>query len=234
MSPSDTGRVQQRYDDLWSSAAPALSKGQAKLDPVLTANELDQRRGLTCLFRPAPAVAQAVAGLLEQIRELEPEQYYYQPSELHVTFLSLFTASVTPERFFARQPEYLEAVGAVAARVRPFRVRFQGITASPEAILIQGYPESEALAAGREALRRVLRERGLAETLDSRYRLETAHMTAVRFRAALKDGDRLARFIEAHRSHPFGEMEVARLQVVKSDWYMSERQSREVHSCALS
>jgi 2'-5' RNA ligase len=233
-TPDTPPSLQERYDQLWTSAAGRTRSGDIEIDPVLARGQSDRRRGLTLLFRPSPPVVDRVESLLNEIRGLEPEQHYYQPSELHSTFLTLFTAVVDSARFFARQDQYIAAARAAAASVPPFTVEFRGVTASPATILVQGFPESGALEAGREALRQELRQRNLAEGLDTRYRLATAHMTAVRFRAPLRNGAALTRFLEQRRSLSFGRTEVSSLALVSTDWYMSSAQCREVLSFPLA
>src|SRR6202000_1145582 len=86
----------------------------------------------------------------------------------------------------------------------PIRVNFTGVTASLDAVLIQGFVENEALDEVRDALRRELRIHGVARGIDTRYRLQTAHMTAVRFRAPFHDSKKFATMLELARNLPFG------------------------------
>ena len=213
--------LKERYALLWRGAITRIRSGAIEIDPVLAEKQTDLRRGLTVIIRPGLAVRRRVAALLEDLRAIEPDQYYYDPAEFHVTFLSLFTATVEHVRFFARSREYEAAVDCALAEVRPFKIRFSGITASPGAVMVQGFPESEALNAGRERLRRELRARGLTEGLDERYRLETAHITVVRFRRRLGDAERFARALERWRAAELGATEVESPRLVRNDWYMS-------------
>jgi 2'-5' RNA ligase len=179
------------------------------------------RRGLTVIARRAPVVRKRGAAFLGELRGLEASQYYYSASEFHVTVLSLFTAAVEHERFLARTKQYVAAVDSVLRKVAPIRIEFAGVTASPSAIMIQGFCEDEALNEVREALRRELRSRGLEEGLEGRYRLETAHMTVARFRARLRDGDRFGAHLEKARGLAFGATNITSVSLVKNDWYMS-------------
>ncbi len=96
-------RLREHYDHLWCQAQGKIRSGQIDLDPVLQAREPDQRRGLTVIAQPSPAVQQAVASFLRALRRLEPDQYYYTPSEFHLTVLSLFTATIEVLRPFSRR-----------------------------------------------------------------------------------------------------------------------------------
>jgi len=164
-----------------------------------------------------------VTEFLRELRKLEPEQHYYTASEFHVTILTLFTATVNPGTFLAKKRNYLYVVDAALRKVRPIRIEFEGVTASPGALMIQGFFEDEALNDLRDSLRNQLRMRGLGEGLDQRYRLKAAHMTVARFRAPLGEGGRFAACLEEARQRPFGATTVKSLSLVKNDWYMSRR-----------
>jgi 2'-5' RNA ligase len=214
-------RLRELYDWMWLAAARRIRTGKIEPDPVLAARVPDIRRGLTVIARPSFDVRRKVMAFLGRLRGLEPDQHYYTASELHVTVLSLFTATVEHARFFAREREYVAAVDSALRNVPPVRVQFAGVTASPGAIMIQGFMENEALNEVRDALRRELTVRDLAEGVDGRYRLETAHMTVARFRAPLRDGDKFAKALEAARLRRFGAINIRSVSIVRNDWYMT-------------
>ena len=213
--------MRERYDRLWSAAVARIRLGQVEIDSVLAAGAADRRRGLTVIARPPPAIQRRVAEFLDHLRHLEPDQHYYAPTEFHLTILSLFTATPHPQPFFAQAPQYLAAVEAALARARPIPLVFTGITASPGSVMIQGFPAADTLNKLRDALREELLDRGLAQGLDERYRLETAHMTVARFRAPLRDPGRLAAALTQARRRPFGAMTIGPVSLVSNDWYMT-------------
>src|SRR5580704_5370580 len=179
-------RVRKLYDQMWHSGIGKVRANQIEPDLVLAASKVDCRRGLTLIARPAAGVLNKVNKLLQDLHRLEPNQYYYVPSDIHLTVLSLFTATTTPEPFFAKIEQYIAAADAVLAATPPIHIKFVGVTTSCAAILIQGFPENETLNNLRDRLRQELHRRGLADSLDSRYRLETAHITVVRFKSPLR------------------------------------------------
>jgi 2'-5' RNA ligase len=216
-------RLRERYDRLWSASIEKIRTGNIELDPVLEARTPDRRRGLTVIARPAAAVQQRVAAFLRELRHLEPNQYYYPASEFHLTVLSLFTATVNHAPFLTQTESYVAAVDSALRKVGPFRIEFEGITTSPGAVVIQGFPANGALNDLREILREQLQVRQLAKGLDRRYRLETAHITVARFRVPLCDGKRLAAALERARRRPFGATNIGNLSLVKNDWYMTHQ-----------
>jgi 2'-5' RNA ligase len=221
------------YDAIWREGQSALQSATVEIDATLARNVPDARRGLTLLLRPSDAVAGRVAALLDELRALEPEQHYYRPSELHVTVLSLFTATVAHQPFFDQQPRYVAAVRAALAAAPPFAIDFYGVTASRAALLLQGFPRGDALASLRERLRRSLSAAGLGQGLDQRYRLQTAHSTVLRFRAPLHQPQAFAARLERYRQQPFGTTTVERLALVVNDWYMSENVVRVIEHYQL-
>ncbi len=220
-------RLRNSYERFWSKASKRIRAGKIELDPVLASRTVDRRRGLTLVARPPEKVRQAVASFLSELRRLEPGQYYYHPRELHLTVLSLFTATAEHQPYFAQADQYLAAVSASLTDARPIRIRFAGVTASPGTVMIQGIFENGELNELRDSLRRQLRSRGLGDGIDTRYRLQTAHMTAARFRAPLMRPELFAETLARARKRVFGAMAVRTLLLVKSDWYMS-RSTTEV------
>ena len=243
MSKSDPGQMLQNaarnhlrahYDKLWSETIGRIRAGKVELDPTLVAREQDQRRGLTLIARPSPAVRHLVAVFLRELRQLEPDQYYYTPSEFHLTVLSLFTATANHGPFFAQIERYISAVDSALRKAAPIRIEFEGVTASPGTVMIQGFFENDALNDLRDALRSQLRVRGLADGLDRRYRLESANMTVVRFRAPLRENERFAKVLELARGRSFGVTTIRNIRLVENDWYMSHRVTDSVKRYRLT
>jgi 2'-5' RNA ligase len=213
--------LRSRYDSMWSAARARITSGDVEIDPLLTRKQDDLRRGMTLLIRPAPEIRACIAAFLDRLRALEPAQYYYDPAEFHVTFLAVFSATEKWQPAFARTLDFRQAIAAAAKSIHPFTLHFEGLTASPAAIVLQGFTDSAALNAARDHLRAELRARGLTESLDTRYRLETAHLTAVRFTQPLRDSRAFAQALDEARTQNFGTMTVDTLDLVQNDWYMS-------------
>jgi 2'-5' RNA ligase len=227
-------RLQKRYDDLWSAAIGKIRIGKIESDRVLAGGLADRRRGLTLIARPSAEVREKVATFLRELRRLEPEQYYYVRADLHLTILSLFTAMAAHKRFLAHTEKYLAAVESALQKAGPMRIEFTGVTVSPGAIMIQGFPDSDALNDLRDNLREQLRLRGLTKGLDVRHRLETAHMTVARFRAPLRHSKHFAAVLVRSRRRSFGAMPIKNLSLVTNDWYMSHQTLETLNRYHLS
>lgn len=204
-----------------------------EVDPYLQQLEDDRRRGISLVVRPEPQVSQRFFALLNRIRQLEPDQYFYRPGEFHVTVMTLVSSSVG----FSLDGKEVEAYHSVFARLfkqwRPFFIRFRGLTASPAAVLAQGYADNDYLNQLRAAIRRELGLVGLAGSLDTRYRIVTGHVTLIRFRSQLRDSGRLLALLGAAREQDFGTSQVSQVDFVENDWYMSEDKVRVLRRYAL-
>jgi 2'-5' RNA ligase len=209
------------YEKLWNDATSAFARGEPQIDSHLSHKPTDLRRGVTIVFRPSLSVRDKVMEYLDQLATFWPEQYFYRPEELHVTVMSIISGT----EFWRREIRQLVAcraiIGDVLRRQQPFQVSFRGVTASPGSVIIQGFPLDDGLARIRDGLREAFEHTGLCSLLDRRYKISTAHMTAMRFSQPDADWKHLAALLEDGRQTNFGEMEVNRLQLIWGDWYAS-------------
>jgi 2'-5' RNA ligase len=222
----DADPAQPIYDRLWGEAAAAFAQGQVRLDPHLLDRESDTRRGMTLIVRPAPAVIARILALLDRLRAIVPGQHFYRPDELHLTLLALINA--VPD--FSLDAVPLEAYRAVLddllPLVRPFDLRFTGVSASPDSIFVCGHSPDHALNTLRDMLRERLAAAGLGGSLDRRYRIVTAHSTILRFQSPPETLPRLLEFLESVRTLDLGACEVREIDWVTNDWYMSHDRVR--------
>lgn len=140
---------------------------------------------LTVLFQPQPEVAARVAAWLDELAAIEPAQVFYAPAQVHVTVLSLFTATSVRTIFRPASPTLPCRAGRCPLVTATVYRCFSGVTASPAAVMIQGFPTDDTLERARTALRTSLTAAHLGNELDRRYQLTTAHMTALRLRTPL-------------------------------------------------
>ena len=214
--------VQRIYDGLWSGAVGRLARGEVEIDRHLADIEADRRFGITLIVRPSPEVAGHFIEFQGQMRELEPEQYFYAPGDFHVTVLTLVRAAEGFDLGKVPIGVYDQVLRGLFPRFHPFHIRFHGISATAESVLVQGYVEDDDLNAIRDAVRRELAGVNLAHLLDVRYRVGAAHSTVMRYRAPLRDPARLLAVLSAARDRAFGISPVDTICFVVNDWYMSQ------------
>jgi 2'-5' RNA ligase len=147
-----------------------------------------------------------------------------------VTVLSLRTG--TSE--YIPEPEliaaYERALGEALAELdaSPFAIRFEGVTATPEAVLIRGFPEHDQLNRLREKIFAKMAARGLP--VKQRYPPTMAHVTVMRFRQPGANLAMLAESLRANRNRFFGTSTVRQIEMVENDWYMSPDRLRPIRS----
>jgi 2'-5' RNA ligase len=209
------------YQRLWSEAAAAFERGEHKIDPHLSDKANDRRRGVTLICRPSPSVREAVADYISRLAKACPGQYFYRPEELHITVLSIISGTELWEREMSRLDACRPIIGEVLGRCRPFKIHFRGVTASPDSVLIQGFPVGDDLATIRDELRAAFASHGLGDMPDRRYKATTAHMTVMRFSKPCPDLKPSLSLLQASREMDFGECEVGAIQLILGDWYGS-------------
>jgi 2'-5' RNA ligase len=216
-------RVAAIYKMLWESSFTSVSQGDIDIDPYIANPGSDQRRGMTLVFRPSPGMKTIILNFLDELRILEPGQYYYLDSNLHFTVLSLFTAIPNFQPQYDRLDEYEAAVKDAVKDSPAFSMQIAGLTISKSAVMLCGFPDSGILNGIRQTLRQNLVNRGLAQGLDKRYILVAAHTTILRFSVPLRNPAIFSQFLAANRERIFGSFQVTELQLVKNDWYMSQQ-----------
>ena len=102
-------RANETYDRLWAEAVRHFRSNRVEIDPYLLDKDNDRRQGLTVIGRPGSAISQRFVAFLEQIRRVAPEQYFYQTGDLHLTILSLFTATEAFEPHWQKLATYQAA-----------------------------------------------------------------------------------------------------------------------------
>ncbi len=215
------------YDKLWDESYSRLKTGSVETDHYIDSPE-DKRYGITLLTRPDVMVRQKISIFLEKLCDIEPRQYYYPNSDLHMTVLSVISCF---DGFHLRQVDptaYQKVIQRSLENIGSFEIHFCGVTASPSAVLIQGFPTDSTLEVLREVLRDSFRSSELMATIDSRYRIQTAHMTVVRFRDELLNPDAFLNLLQEYRHYDFGKMKVDRLELVFNDWYQRRSTTRRL------
>ena len=223
----------QIYEQLWRDAAAALERGEPQLDSHLPAKTNDRRRGVTLALRPAAAVLTQAKDFSDRLARDFPGQYYYRPEELHVTVLSIISGTEFWRKEIPQLVAYRAIIRDVLRRHGSFRLGFRGVTASPGAVMIQGFPLDDGLARIRDDLRQRFARAGFGSTLDRRYAISAAHITVLRFCRKDTDWPRLAARLEDSRSADFGEMRVQTLQLLWGDWYASANIERTLEEYPL-
>ena len=215
--------IQQIYNDMWRSFCKVLDRGQCEID-LNIANKLDTRRGITALAyleSNSRGVTAEIEQFQKQLQLIEPRQYYHPKDELHLTILSIITCIAGFRLTDINPPEYADIFYQTLNEIDTLEIEFKGVTASSSCVLIQGFPVDSSLDELRDNLRTNFKTSGLRSSIDSRYKIATAHVSAVRFCAAIKDANKLKELCQAYRNHSFGTVKLTNFELVFNNWYQN-------------
>lgn len=225
--------LKQHYHNLYLESLQRIKADQYQLDPLLDA-ETDTRAGLTLLIRPSLPVKKAIQSFLEQLKAIDPHQYYYPESDLHITVMAIISCY---EGFVLEQievAEYVKLIQKSLEGVSSFAINFRGLTASPSCILLQGFWKEDTLNQIRENLRFHFKNANVQQSIDQRYAIQTAHATVVRLRKPLLNKSTWLESIEAYQDVDFGTFTVDTVDLVFNDWYQREEKVKKLHRFVLA
>ncbi|UTN03858.1 mutarotase [Flavobacterium bizetiae] len=214
--------LQEHYNELYKKSSEAILAGNYKLDAQIN-NESDSRFGITFLIRPSEIIKANIQLFLNELKTIEPNQYYYPDSDIHITLMSIISCYDGFTLDAINVHEYIDLIQQSLVILDKIKIEFRGVTASPSAIMIQGFPTDDSLNNFRDKLREDFKKSSLQQSIDSRYAISTAHSTVLRFQEKLENPQKLMQVVEKYRDYDFGELQVENLELVYNDWYQREK-----------
>lgn len=215
--------LESLYVKINAAGRTAIQNGREQIDPYLNQLEKDRRLGLTLLIAVKGSAAEGFRVITENIRKIEPDQYYYPVADLHLTVIDLISAAECFQPDAAVSAGYLSVVKDAVRGLKPFDIRFKGIIVSDAAILAKGHYQDDELLHLRRQIRTLAAVRGLE--LKERYQSISAHSTVVRFRTSLRDRAQLLAAVAQHAQDDIGILHVKELDLVIHDWYNRKREN---------
>lgn len=222
----------EHYEQLWLGSLKKFESGKFELDSHIYSKN-DNRYGLTLIARPSIKVRKNVSEMLNKIQLIAPGQYYYPVSDMHVTVLSIISCQAGFTLKNIDLPKYTELIKSTIANIGPLNINFQGITASPSAIMICGFPELNALNNIRFKLRETFKQSSLYHTIDQRYFLQTAHITVIRFCRELSNLSAFIQKVQELKDTQFGSCTINELELVGNDWYQRKDKVERIEKFKL-
>lgn len=214
----------EHYNQLYKKSSEAILEGNYKLDSQIN-NTLDSRFGITLLIRPNEAIKAEIQKFLDELKEIEPNQYYYPDSDIHITVMSIISCyeGFTLDKINIQK--YIDIIQQSLVYLDKIKIEFRGVTASPSAIMIQGFPTDQSLNNLRNELRENFKKTSLEQSIDSRYSIATAHSTVMRFQEKLENPEKLMEVAAKFRDYNFGGFTAKNIELVYNDWYQRERKT---------
>ncbi|GGG95381.1 2'-5' RNA ligase family protein [Pedobacter zeae] len=222
----------EHYNKLYKDAITKITLGEYETDPLIN-DETDRRFGITLVIRPDLATKTQIQQFLAEVKATEPDQYYYQNADIHITLMSIISCYEGFDLKNIQVQDYVSLIREVLNRHQGFKIQFRGLTASPSCILIQGFL-TDTLNEIRDDLRKTFKNSGLKQSIDKRYAIQTAHATVVRFNNPLQNPDALVSLMEKYRNFDFGTFDVKQVELVYNDWYQREKFVKKLHTFSLA
>ncbi|MFZ1291544.1 MAG: hypothetical protein WAR79_15720 [Melioribacteraceae bacterium] len=210
--------LSQHYKNLFSEFLNKVKSTNVLVDELID-SENDTRYGITLLIRPPIFIKNKIQIFLDDLRKIEPIQYYYRNSDIHITVMSIISCHNGFDLSKINLEDYFSVISKSIENEKSFEIIFRGITATQSAIMVQGFWEENTLNNIRDNLRENFRQTDLEQSLDKRYSIKTAHSTIVRFRNDIKEKDKFIELLEKYRNYNFGKFGVNELEFVANDWY---------------
>ncbi|WP_406844124.1 2'-5' RNA ligase family protein [Flavobacterium soyae] len=216
----------EHYNQLYKTSSEAILNRNYSLDSKIN-NRSDSRFGITFLLRPSEKIKTNIQLFLKELKAVEPNQYYYPDSDIHITVMSIISCYESFSLDKINVEDYINIIQNSLADLGEIKIEFRGVTASNSAIMIQGFPSGETLNNLRNKLRENFRNSTLEQSIDSRYSISTAHSTVMRFTEELQNPKELIEVVEQFRDYTFGEFTADKLELVFNDWY--QRAENTIH-----
>ncbi len=224
--------LKKHYDNLWYRSLSKFNNGVFEYDHLINSKN-DTRYGVSLIMRPSNEIKKSIQKMFTKFRRLEPGQYYYPATDIHITALTLISGLQGFSLNQIQPAAYINVVEEALINKKAFNIRFSGITASPSCILLQGYPDNDTLQNIRYKLRELFATKGLHASIDKRYSLVAAHSTVIRFKEKINNSTAFINTIKAYRNTDFGWSHINTMELTYNDWYMKKNKSTTLATFVL-
>jgi len=206
------------YNQLYHDSLGKIKADDYQIDSLID-SPTDKRLGVTLVCRPNSKTNDEIQSILEQLKRVEPHQYFYPASDIHITVMSIISCYQGFMLSAISVDNYCQVIQKSLEGCNRFDVEFKGLTASPSCLMVQGFLYDDTLNQIRNNLRNNFHNTNLEQSIDKRYAIQTAHATVCRLRKSLTNKEAYLRVIEAYRDYNFGTFTVDALEFVLNDWY---------------
>lgn len=214
---------QEIYDNLFEQSISSLEAGQNACDHLLADRINDTRFGITLRLRPNKDVLKRISDFQKELIQIDKSQYYPPIEDLHLTVMAIIACE---EGFNINKiplEEFKMNIIKSIDGIKSLNVAFNGITCSPDALLVQGYSLDSNLDKLRNNIRDNFKNSSLSHSIDSRYPIRTAHITIARFTKKINRPKDFANMIKENRIKDFGVIEFKEIELTLNDWYHTNK-----------
>ena len=122
--------LKEHYNKLYQDSIQEIQSDSYQVDKLIDSDN-DKRFGITLLLRPDNSVMVNIQQFLSEIRVIEPNQFFYRDSDLHVTVMSIISCYDGFNLNQIRIEDYVETIKKSIMGIDCFKIEFRGLTASP-------------------------------------------------------------------------------------------------------
>ena len=219
--------LKEHYSNLYKTAIANILSDHYDIDDLIDSDS-DNRYGITLLIRPSIEVKENLQKFLGELKQVEPDQYYYPNSDIHITLMSIISCYEGFDINTIDLPKYIALIKKCLT-TNAIEIQFKGLTASNSCIMVQGFMNNNSINTIRDNLRTAFKNSYLEQSLDKRYAIQTAHATLVRFRKKFSEKDKFLDILEHYKNFDFGTFKVDCLELVYNDWYQREGLVKKLH-----
>lgn len=221
-------QLETHYNKLYKEAIQEISTDNYEIDTLIN-SDADKRTGITLIIRPSIEVKQEIQKFLNQLKKIEPNQYYYPSTDVHITVMSIISCYEDFDLNKIELSEYIALIQECIIKNTALKIQFKGLTASHSCFMIQGFMNNNSLNAIRDRLRSAFKSSALEQSIDKRYAIQTAHSTVVRFSEKLQHKTEFLNLIKQFRNTDFGTFDIDSYELVYNDWYHRKKRVKILH-----
>ena len=220
--------LENHYKKLYHESIDKISSDNYHIDTLIDSKN-DRRFGLTLIIRPSNEIKKKIQDFLKNFKEIEPNQYYYPNSDIHITVMSIISCYSDFDMSKIDVQKYIDLTEKCLLKGIDLNITFKGITASPSGVMVQGFMNNNELNDIRNRLRKAFKNSNVEQSLDKRYLIQTAHSTIIRFRKELSHKEKFLELLDNSINYDFGTFKVNKFELVYNDWYQREQYVKKIH-----
>ena len=220
--------LENHYKKLYHDSIDKISSDNYHIDTLIDSKN-DRRFGLTLIIRPSNEIKTKIQDFLKNFKEIEPNQYYYPNSDIHITVMSIISCYSDFDMSKIDVQKYIDLTEKCLLKGIDLNITFKGITASPSGVMVQGFMNNNELNDIRNRLRKAFKNSNVEQSLDKRYLIQTAHSTIIRFRKELSQKEKFLELLDNSINYDFGTFKVNKFELVYNDWYQREQYVKKIH-----
>lgn len=222
-------KLNEQYENLYKDSIEKIKADAYRPDDYLN-HAIDNRFGLTLILRPPELLKQEIQKVLNEFRSIEPDQYFYPNSDIHVTVLSIIPCYEGFDLSQITVEDYINIINESTDGLQEFSLNFKGLTASTNCIIVRGFLTENVLQSFRKRLQSNFKISRVQHNMGNLYSVDTAHATILRLRHKLTNKEAYLKLMEKYKNHDFGSFKVSSIELVYSDWYQRKATAQSMYS----